>query len=93
MGVLASCHEASGACTPPALGFPTDGLDALGLLFESEWPMAPDLRGRAVGPGACDQNASGLAGASLGNRSLSAVLAGGICGGDQAQNRHSARRP
>jgi len=46
--------------------------------------MSADLRGRARGPGACAEAASGMGGARCGQRSLSALLPrGGGCG-DQA---------
>lgn len=50
--------------------------------------MSTDRGGRAVGSGPCDQNPSGRGVASLGQRPLSAVLAGGIFRGHQTQKLH-----
>ena len=60
----------------------------LGCVFESQLQMSTDLGGIAVGPGAFDQGASGMGVAGFGNRSLSALLTGGIFRGDQAQEFH-----
>ena len=46
IGVFASCHESSGACTEPDLGFPTDVLDDFGLCFESLLQGSTDFSGR-----------------------------------------------
>jgi hypothetical protein len=88
IGVFASCHEAPVTFTEPHLGFPTDVLDDFGLCFEAQLQMSADFRGRAIGPGAFDEDASGMAVARFGNRPLSALLPGGVFGGDQAQEFH-----
>jgi hypothetical protein len=80
VGVLALCHESSGALTPPARGLPADSLDVLGG-GPSQLPMAADLGGITGGPGAFHQSPSGMGGPGFGNRPLQAPLAGGIFGG------------
>ena len=52
-GVLASCHEAPVAVTPPHWRLPTAVLDACGVGCASQWHRAAALRGLALGPGAC----------------------------------------
>ena len=86
--MFASCHESSVAFTQPDLGFPTDVLDDFGLFFESQLQMSADLGGIAIGPGAFDQDASGMGVAGFGNRPLAALLPRGIFRGDQAQKFH-----
>jgi hypothetical protein len=51
--------------------------------------MSADLRGRAIGPGACAQAASGMGVARLGQRPLATVRAGGRRCGDQPQEGHA----
>ena len=80
--------ESSVTFTQPDLGFPTDVLDDFGLFFESQLQMSADLSGIAIGPGAFDQDASGMGVARFGNRPLSALLPGGIFRGDQAHKLH-----
>jgi hypothetical protein len=87
-GVLASCHEAPVTMTQPHLRFPTDVLEDLGWWCESQWQLSADLRGIAIGPGAFDEPASGMAGACLGHRPLSALRPGGVCCGSQAHALH-----
>src|SRR5262249_4172088 len=79
IGVFASCHEAPVTVTQPHLSFPTDVLDGFGLCFESQLQMSAALRGRAIGPGACDEHAAGMGVACLGNRPRSAWRPGGVC--------------
>jgi ABC transporter substrate binding protein len=76
------------AFAEPDLGFPTDVLDDFELFFQSQLEMSANFRGIAIGPGAFDQDASGMGVARFGNRPLSALLAGGILGGDQPQEVH-----
>ena len=78
-GVFASCHEASVTVTQPHLSFPTDVLEAFGVGCESQWHMSADLRGRARGPGAFAEHASGLVVSCFGHRPLSALRPGGVC--------------
>ena len=73
-GMFASCHESSGALTPPDLGLPADVLDDLGWCFQSPWQMSADLGGIAVGPGAFDQSPSGLGVTGFGHGTLLAPL-------------------
>jgi hypothetical protein len=78
IGVFASCHEASVTFTAPDLGFPTDVLDGFWLCFESQLQMSADFSGIALGPGAFDEDASGMGVARFGNRPLSALLPRGV---------------
>jgi hypothetical protein len=59
-GVFAACHEAPVTLTAPHVGFPPDGLEALGVCCEAQGPMAADFRGIARGPGAFAEDASGM---------------------------------
>ena len=81
MGVLPSCPEASGALTPPALGFPTDVLDDLREFFPSQLQVSTDFCGRARGPGAFDQSLAGMGVTGCGHRPLPASLALGYSEG------------
>ena len=87
-GVFAACHEAPGTVTQPHVSFPTDVLDDCGLGCESQLPMSADFRGRARGPGAFDEHASGMGVASFRNPPLVAPLARGIFGRDSPQKFH-----
>ena len=78
VGVFPSCHEVSVAFAEPGLGLPTDVLDDLGLVFESQLQVSTDLRGIAVGPGAFNQSTSGLGVPGFGNGPLLAPLTRGI---------------
>ena len=69
VGMFASCRELSVAFAQPDLGFPADVLNHLGLFFEAQLQMSADLRGIAVGPGAFDQDASGMGVTRFGKRS------------------------
>src|SRR5262245_43988080 len=78
IGVFASCDEASVAFTESDLGLPADVLDDFGLCFESQLQMSADFSGRAIGPGAFDEDASGRGVARFGHRPLSALLPRGV---------------
>ena len=78
VGVFPSCHQVSVACAEPGLGLPTDVRDDLGLVFESPWQVSTDLSGRAGGPGAFPQSASGMGVPGFGHGPLLAPLTRGI---------------
>jgi hypothetical protein len=78
IGMFASCDEASIAFTEPHLRFPTDVLDDFGLFFESQLHMSAHLSRITLGPSAFDQDAAGMGVAGLGDRSLAALLTGGM---------------
>ena len=54
-------------------------LDWLRELFQPELQVAADLGGIPVGPGAFDQDASGMRVTGFGDRPLTPPLAAGIC--------------
>jgi len=56
------------------VGLPTAVLEHFGLCCESQLHMSADLRGIALGPGAFDEDASGLGVARFGKRPLAALL-------------------
>jgi hypothetical protein len=89
MGVLTSCDESPVALTPSDLGLPPDVLDHLGRFFPSQLPMSTALGGRTIRPGPCDEDASGVGVASLGDRSLAALCARSIFRGAQAHQLHA----
>lgn len=78
VGVFAAGQQASIAFAQPHLRRPTDLLEGLRELFPPELSVATDLGGIAVGPGAFDQNASGMRVPGVGERPLSASLPTGI---------------
>ena len=85
MGVVAAGHAASVPFPAPHLGVPTAVLDDFRWGFESPWHMSADLRGRARGPGALDEDAAGMRVVRLGTRPLAAWRPGGVCCGEQTQ--------
>ena len=74
IGIFASCAELPIASAEAHLALPTDVLDRLGELFESELQMPTDFGGVARGPGPFDQDTTGVAVARLGDAALSAPL-------------------
>ena len=88
IGVCALGYQASGALTQSDWRLPTDVLNHCGLVFEAQWQLAAHLRGRAIRPGAFDQDAAGMGMASLCHPSLVAPLASGIFGRDSPQALH-----
>ena len=74
----AACPEAPGMVTQPPVSFPTEGLEACGLGVAVPWHRSADLRGRAIGPGAFDEHASGMAVAGGGKRPGAALCPGGV---------------
>jgi hypothetical protein len=85
VGGCAAGQQASTACAPPPVRLPPAVLARLGERFPPALPVAPDVGGIPVGPGAFDQDAAGLGVAGCGERTLPAALTTGVCRGDQAQ--------
>ena len=78
IAVLASCNKSPVTVTEPHLGFPTDVLDDFGLSFQSQLQVAAHLSRIAIGPGAFDQDASGMSITGCGHGALPALLTGGV---------------
>ena len=89
-GVFAACHEAPVTLTAPHVGFPPDGLEALGVCCEAQGSMAADFRGIAKGPGAFAEDASGMDVARVGHRPLAALHSSGVFGGTRPKHCISA---
>src|SRR5262250_3086084 len=68
--MFASGHQVAVAFAQPALGFPANVLDNLGLFCEAQLQRSADLGGIAVGPGAFDERPPGMGIAGFGNRTL-----------------------
>ena len=79
VGVLAPRDHAAVALAQAHVGFPTDGLDGVGLLFEAPWHGATAFRGRPLRPGACTQHATGVGMARLGEGALRPPRTRGVC--------------
>jgi hypothetical protein len=79
MGVFASGREAPVTVPQPPVRCPTAVLDDFGWRCEAPGPMAADLRGIALGPGAFAEDAAGLGVAGCGQGPLSAWRPGGVC--------------
>ena len=60
VGMLASGDELSVAFAQAHLGFPTEVLERLGLLLQSQLQMAAHFGRIAIGPGPFDQHAMGM---------------------------------
>jgi len=60
VGVFASGHQSSVTFAESDLGFPADILDTFGLFLKSELQVSTDLGRVAIGPGAFDEDASGM---------------------------------
>jgi hypothetical protein len=84
----ASCPALSVALTQPALGLPAAVLDHLGWCCPSPVPMSTDGGRLPLGPGPCDQDASGMGVSGLGDGTLPALVTRGRGRGDQAQAFH-----
>jgi hypothetical protein len=84
MGVLASCHESSVPLTGPHWGLPPQVLEPWGGVVQAPVHVTTARRGITGGPGAVDQDASGLGVARLGHRPRSAWRTGGSVCGKQA---------
>ena len=82
IGVFALGHQALVAFTQADLRLPTDVLNHVGLVFETQLQLPADLRGIAVRPGAFDQHAAGMGVTRFRHPSLLAPLARGIFGWD-----------
>ena len=82
--VLAARHEPTSPLAQAHLGLPGDVLDVLRQSLEPLLHRLGDFGGMAVGPGAFDEHAAGVAVASLGDRALPAGGAAGVLGGDEA---------
>ena len=70
VGLLASGAELSVAFAQAPLGFPTEVLERLGWLLESQVQMAAHFGRVALGPGPCDQHTTGMGIARLGDCTL-----------------------
>jgi hypothetical protein len=81
-------HQAAVSFAQSHLGFPADGLDGFGLLFQSEVERPADFGRVAIRPGAFHERATSVRLAGFGARTLPAVLATGILGGDQPEICH-----
>src|ERR687892_279744 len=78
-GVFSARDHASVACAQAHVGFPTDVLDGFGVLFESPWQVATDLRGITIGPRAVNPHPTGMTMARCGDGALTTPLTRGIC--------------
>lgn len=92
VGVFPAGDESSIALTEPHLRFPTDVLDDFRLVGEPQVQVATDLGRGARGPGAVDQDASGMGGAGLGERSLATLCTAGGFRRNQAHTLHQCPR-
>src|SRR5437867_1245429 len=77
VGMLAACGEAAEAFAQPQLRLPADVLDRLGESLDPFLDVSRDLGGEAVGPGALDESATGVAVAGLGDGALAPALSAG----------------
>jgi hypothetical protein len=87
-GVFPPRHQAAGAFAPAHLGCPTDVLDGFGVLCASSLPVATDVRGLPIRPGAFDQHAPGMAMTRCGDGALTTPVTRGVVRGNQAQELH-----
>ena len=67
-------HQAAVAFAQAHLGFPTDVLDGVGLLFESPLQVATDVRGIPLRPRAFNQYPTGMSIARFGDGALTTPL-------------------
>ena len=70
VGMLASGDELSVAFAQAHLGFPTEVLQPLGFLLQSQLQMAAHFGRVAIGPGPFDPHATGMGMARLGDSAL-----------------------
>jgi len=85
IGVFATRDETAESLAETHLGLPGDVLDGLGEFFETLLEKLGDLGWEAVGPGALDEGAAGMAVAGLGDGALAALFSGGVLTGDKAE--------
>jgi hypothetical protein len=76
-------------CTPPDLGLPTEVLDRCGVFCASEVERPAHLCWGPIGPGACNQSATGRGIPGVGQGPLAAALAHGVCCGKEAPKFHA----
>ena len=74
------------------LSFPGDFQGEAGRLLEAFLEVHADLGGEALGPGALDENASGVGVSGLGDRSLASSRSARGFGGDQSEISHEESR-
>jgi hypothetical protein len=85
VGMVASGAQSARALTKPHRCLPADGLDDVGLGFQSSLEVSADVRGVAIGPGAFDQDATRMGVASFGDRTLPTPLSTRVFRGCQAR--------
>jgi len=83
--MLAPRGESTEAFAETDLGFPGDVLDGRGEPLEAFSDERGNFSGIAVGPGAFDEGAAGVAVAGFGDGSLAAGVSGGIFAGNEAE--------
>jgi hypothetical protein len=88
VGVFPAGDQVSVTFTAPTLGLPADVLDGFGWLFQSELELPAEFSRIAIRPSAFHQGATGMGGAGVGDRTLSAALASGVFRGNQPQKFH-----
>ena len=89
VGVLPSGSQAAVAGAPSDVGLPADVLERLGWVCQSPWEMPTDFRGRARGPGARNERATGMGSPGWGDRPLLAPLPTGGGRRGQAPRAHA----
>jgi hypothetical protein len=77
--MLAACEPWSIALAQPDLGVPAEVLDDLGVVVQSPWQGPTHVGGISVGPGACNERATGLGSPGVGEGALTASRPTGIC--------------
>src|SRR5262245_3859188 len=85
VGVFAAGDQSAEAAAETDLGLPGDVADGLGQTLEALLDVWRDLGGEAIGPGALDENATGVSVAGLGDAAETATLAGGVHAGDESE--------
>jgi hypothetical protein len=79
MGMFPCGPQLALPCAEPDLGFPTDGLERCGELFQAQLPVSTALGWIPIGPGPFAQGTTGMGMARRGHAALLPPPPTGIC--------------
>ena len=88
MGIFTFGHQVARPFAEPNLGLPPEGMDRGGELLQTQLEMPTDFGRIPVGPGPCDEGATGMGIARLGQTALLTPRPTGIFRGREPQIMH-----